>query len=269
MIFKLPFELLLGMRYTRAKRRNGFISFISLSSMLGIALGVMALITIMSIMNGFQSELRDRILGMTAHMTLSEQQDRLGQWQGLYKMTKTIPEVVGAAPNILEQGMLNHGDRVKGVVVRGVLPAYEQEVTDVNSKMVEGHLSDLKAGRYDIILGSELAQSLGVSIGDKVTLVAPQGSISPIELNALRWWVFLPQACMNMIVDWRLLTLKMHKRCLNITVKSPLCSLSLKICSIYEMFARPLLKKHIKPFICVIGHNNTLTFLKPLKWKNA
>jgi len=182
MIFKLPFELLLGMRYTRAKRRNGFISFISLSSMLGIALGVMALITIMSIMNGFQSELRDRILGMTAHMTLSEQQDRLGQWQGLYKMTKTIPEVVGAAPNILEQGMLNHGDRVKGVVVRGVLPAYEQEVTDVNSKMVEGHLSDLKAGRYDIILGSELAQSLGVSIGDKVTLVAPQGSISPMGL---------------------------------------------------------------------------------------
>lgn len=181
-MFKLPFEFLLGIRYTRAKRRNGFISFISLSSMLGIALGVMALITVMSIMNGFQSQLRDRILGMTAHMTLSEQQDRLSQWPELYKMVKTIPDVVGAAPNILEQGMLGHGERVKGVIVRGVLPAYEQQVTDINSKMDEGKLSDLKAGHFGIILGSELAISLGVSVGDKVTMVSPQGSISPMGL---------------------------------------------------------------------------------------
>lgn len=181
-MFKLPFEILLGFRYTRAKRRNGFISFISLSSMLGIGLGVAALITIMSIMNGFQSELRDRILGMTAHMTLSESNDRLGQWQPLYDLVKTIPEVVGAAPNITEQGMLTNDERVKGVMVRGILPEVELEVTDVDSKMIVGKLSDLKAKEYSVILGAELALSLGVSIGDKVTLLAPQGSVSPMGI---------------------------------------------------------------------------------------
>lgn len=181
-MFKLPFEILLGFRYTRAKRRNGFISFISLSSMLGIGLGVAALITIMSIMNGFQSELRDRILGMTAHMTLSESNDRLGQWQPLYDLVKTIPEVVGAAPNITEQGMLTNDERVKGVMVRGILPEVELEVTDVDSKMIVGKLSDLKAKEYSVILGAELALSLGVSIGDKVTLLASQGSVSPMGI---------------------------------------------------------------------------------------
>lgn len=181
-MFKIPFELLLGYRYTRAKRRSGFISFISLSSMLGIALGVTALITIMSIMNGFQTELRDRILGMTAHMTLSESSDRLKDWQSLYKMTKTIPKVVGAAPNVMEQGMLTSGDRVKGVLVRGVLPKYEAEVADIESKMIAGKMSDLAPSKYNIILGAELALNLGVSVGDKVTLVAPQGSVSPMGI---------------------------------------------------------------------------------------
>ncbi len=179
-MFKLPFELLLGYRYTRAKRRNGFISFISLSSMIGIALGVFSLITVLSVMNGFQEELRDRILGMTAHMTLSEQQDRLGDWQALYKQVRGLKHVTGAAPNVMGQGMLTHGDKVKGVLVRGVLPKYEPEVADIESKMIVGHLAELKPRAYGIIIGKELAQSLGVSVGDKVTMVAPQGSVSPM-----------------------------------------------------------------------------------------
>ena len=179
-MFKLPFELLLGYRYTRAKRRNGFISFISLSSIIGIGLGVTALITVMSIMNGFQQELRDRILDMTAHVTLSEQGERLNHWQDLYSVAKQLPHVEGAAPNAMGQGMLTHGDRVKGVLVRGVLPKYEGQVADVESKMVYGHLSDLKSKDYNVILGTELANGLGVSVGDKITLVAPQASISPM-----------------------------------------------------------------------------------------
>lgn len=179
-MFKVPFELLLGYRYTRAKRRNGFISFISLSSMVGIALGVFALITVLSIMNGFQQELRDRILGMTAHMTLSEQQNRLESWQSLYDDVTKLKHVTGAAPNVIGQGMLTYGDNVKGVLVRGVLPKYEPEVADIESKMLEGHLVDLKPREYGIIIGAELAHSLGVSMGSKVTMVAPQGSVSPM-----------------------------------------------------------------------------------------
>lgn len=181
-MFKLPYELLLGVRYTRAKRRNGFISFISLSSMIGIALGVTALITVLSIMNGFQQELRDRILDMTAHMTLSQQGERLTHWQDLYHVVKQLPNVSGAAPNAMGQGMLTSGDRVKGVVVRGVLPRYEREVADIDSKMVYGQLADLVSRDYNIIIGTELANGLGVSIGDKITLVAPQASISPMGM---------------------------------------------------------------------------------------
>ena len=181
-MFKLPYELLLGLRYTRAKRRNGFISFISLSSMIGIALGVTALITVLSIMNGFQQELRDRILGMTAHMTLTESNERLQDWQTLYTEVKLNKDVLGAAPNIMEQGMLTLGEKVKGVAIRGILPEYENQVADIDSKMITGHLADLKPKSYSIILGSELAMSLGVSVGDKITLIAPQGSFSPVGI---------------------------------------------------------------------------------------
>ncbi len=181
-MFKLPYELLLGLRYTKAKRRNGFISFISFSSMIGIALGVTALITVLSIMNGFQHELRDRILGMTAHLTLTEHNERLHNWEQLYAAVQQNSEVLGAAPNIMEQGMLTRGDKVKGVAVRGVHPDYEGQVADIESKMLAGSLSDLKPKSYSVILGSELAGSLGVSVGDKVTLIAPQGSFSPVGI---------------------------------------------------------------------------------------
>ncbi|MEA1989249.1 MAG: lipoprotein-releasing ABC transporter permease subunit [Pseudomonadota bacterium] len=181
-MIKLPYELLLGLRYTRAKRRNGFISFISLSSMIGIALGVTALITVLSIMNGFQEELRDRILGMTAHMTINERNDQLEDWQSLYNQLINQPHVEGAAPNIMEQGMLTIGNKVKGVAIRGVLPEFEGQVADIGNQMVFGSLNDLIPKKYKIILGSELAVSLGVSLGDKVTLIAPQGSVSPVGI---------------------------------------------------------------------------------------
>ncbi len=181
-MFKQPFELLLGYRYTRAKRRNSFISFISLSSMIGISLGVFALITVLSVMNGFQQELRDRILGMTSHMTLSEEMDRLDNWQSLYKQVVEIDKITGAAPNVIGQGMLSFGEKVKGVLVRGVLPTYEPEVSDIDSKMVRGKLQDLKEKEYGIILGLELANSLGASVGDKIALIAPQGSVSPMGI---------------------------------------------------------------------------------------
>lgn len=179
-MFKIPYELLLGFRYTRAKRRNGFISFISLSSMLGIALGVTALITVLSIMNGFQEELRDRILGMTAHMTINERTDRLEDWQTLYNQVINQPHVEGAAPNIMEQGMLTMGNKVNGVAIRGILPEFEGQVADIGTKMTFGSLDGLQPKKYNIILGHELALSLGASVGDKVTLIAPQGSVSPV-----------------------------------------------------------------------------------------
>ena len=179
-MFKQPFELLLGYRYTRAKRRNGFISFISLSSIIGIALGVFALITVLSVMNGFQQELRDRILGMTSHMTLSEQMETLEDWQPLYQQVKTIKHVTGAAPNVMGQGMLSYGEKVKGVAIRGVLPEYEPEVADIGSKMVAGSLDDLKKKEYNVIIGVELANALGVSIGDKIMMISPQVSTSII-----------------------------------------------------------------------------------------
>jgi lipoprotein-releasing system permease protein len=181
-MFKLPFELFLGLRYTRAKRRNGFISFISLSSMLGIALGVTALITVMSIMNGFQDELRSRILGMTSHMTVMEPDQKLSNWEKLYKEVTKLPHVVGAAPNVMAQGMMTHGGEVQGVVVRGIVPQLEPQVSDIDSKMIAGRLLDLEVRPYGMIIRSELAAKLGVSVGDKMTLIAPQGSITPMGI---------------------------------------------------------------------------------------
>ncbi|WP_019896285.1 lipoprotein-releasing ABC transporter permease subunit [Hydrogenovibrio halophilus] len=181
-MFQLPYELLLGLRYTRAKRRNGFISFISFSSMIGIALGVTALIVVLSIMNGFQKELRDRILDMTPHMTLAEQGERLSDWPSLYAQVQTLPHVTGAAPNVSGQGMLSLNGRVKGVMVKGILPEFEPEVASLSEKMVTGDMDTLADRDYNMIIGMELANALGVSIGDKITLVAPQGSVSPLGM---------------------------------------------------------------------------------------
>lgn len=177
-----PLELFIGLRYTRAKRRNHFISFISLISMLGIALGIMALIVVLSVMNGFEKELRQRILGVVAHVTVLGNGDGLRDWPEVISAVAGNKDVLGAAPYIHAEGMLTQGSAVSGTVIRGILPAEESKVSQLGTKMVKGSLDNLRAGEYGIVIGSELAFALGVDIGDKVTLTAPQASVTPVGI---------------------------------------------------------------------------------------
>lgn len=174
-----PIEIAIGLRYTRAKRRNHFISFISLISMLGIALGVTALITVLSVMNGFEKELRERILGMASHATVTGYGGTLTHWEPLLAAVKRHPGVIGVAPYVEGQAMLVRGANVYGAIIRGVLPEKEPAVADIDQYMVAGHLADLRPGEYGILLGETLARALGVAPGDKVTLVAPQANVTP------------------------------------------------------------------------------------------
>jgi lipoprotein-releasing system permease protein len=174
-----PYELFTGLRYTRAKRRNRFVSFISLASMLGIAIGVMALITVLSVMNGFERELRTRILGMASHATISAFEGGLADWQGVAARTGTHKEIEAIAPYIEGEGMLRVGGGLSGTLLRGIEPAYEARVSQIAQNIKAGSLEDLRAGEYNIVLGRELAQALGVSLGDKVDLMIPQASVTP------------------------------------------------------------------------------------------
>ncbi len=178
----LPYEWHIGWRYTRAGRagrRNGFISFISGVSMLGIALGVAALITVLSVMNGFQNELRTRILGVAAHVEISGPGDMLSDWQAVAKVAAADPRVAGTAPYVNAQGMLTYDGAVRGAIIRGILPEREEQVAAFASHMKSGSLTALKPGEYGIVLGAELARALAVIVGDKVTLIAPQGQVTP------------------------------------------------------------------------------------------
>ncbi|MCS6785487.1 MAG: lipoprotein-releasing ABC transporter permease subunit [Thiobacillaceae bacterium] len=177
-----PYELWIGLRYTRAKRRNHFISFISLISMAGIALGVTALIVVLSVMNGFQEELRTRILGVASHLEITGAGEVLADWPALDAQVRRHPEVRGTAPYVRGQGLLAHGADTRGAMIRGVLPERESEVSDLAREMKAGRLSDLAPGEYRIILGLELARALGVVPGDKVALVIPQGTFTPAGL---------------------------------------------------------------------------------------
>ena len=172
------FETMIGLRYVRARRRNHFISFISMSSMIGVALGVMALITVISVMNGFEKELKDRILGMASHAVI-EELNGLKDWQLVINNIKDHPEIVGAAPYFHAEGMLTKDKIVNGVIIRGILPHEETNVAIVAEKMIEGDLNDLKSTEFNIILGVELVRKLNLEIGDKVTLVAPQANFTP------------------------------------------------------------------------------------------
>ncbi len=175
-----PLPLFIGLRYTRARRRNHFISFHSLVSFLGIALGVVALITVISVMNGFEKELRQRILGVISHATVSGGPAGLPDWQDLVRRLEREAGVLGAAPFIRGEGMLSNGARVAGTVLRGVLPAAERRISDLEDKMLVGRLEDLRPGLFGIVLGSELALMLGVDVGDKITLIVPQASVTPV-----------------------------------------------------------------------------------------
>ena len=174
-----PYELCVGLRYTRAKRRNHFISFISLTSMIGIALGATALITVISVMNGFERELRERILGVASHATISGIDGSLEGWESLADAAEAHPEVVGAAPFVELQGMLTHSGQVRGVLIRGVSPAREPRVSEVGGYLVEGDFESLAPGRFHVLLGRDLALRLDATLGGRVTLVAPQARITP------------------------------------------------------------------------------------------
>ena len=174
-----PYELFIGLRYLRAKRRNHFISFISLISMAGIAVGVMALITVLSVMNGFEKELRDRVLGMASHATVQGWDEPLQDWRGVQRAALEHPSVVGAAPYVSGEGMLTHGAQLSGTLIRGVLPGEEPSVAEIGDKMLRGSLDDLVEGDWRIIVGASLAQALAVDVGDKVVLMVPQATVTP------------------------------------------------------------------------------------------
>ena len=174
-----PLPLALGLRYTRAKRRNHFISFISSVSMLGIALGVTVLITVISVMNGFEQELRSRILGMVAHATVAGAGESLQDWPRAVELARSDPRVLGAAPYVEGEAMLQ-GAGVQGAMLRGVLPEREGEVSQVGESMRRGSLDALRAGEFNIVLGSELALWLGVDVGDRVTAYVPEFRSTPI-----------------------------------------------------------------------------------------
>jgi lipoprotein-releasing system permease protein len=181
-IKNLSFEWLVGIRYTRAGRRSGrnsFISFISLISMAGIALGVAALIIVLSVMNGFQKEVRDRMLSVLSHIEIFEPQGALPNWQETAREAFSNKEVRGAAPYVDAQAMMTRDDTLRGVAVRGVLPAEEPKVSDVASQVRQGRLDNLRPGEFNIVLGNELARGMGAQLGDKVTMIAPQGQVTP------------------------------------------------------------------------------------------
>jgi lipoprotein-releasing system permease protein len=178
----VPYEWQVGWRYTRsgrAGRRNGFISFISGVSMLGIALGVAALIIVLSVMNGFQKEVRDRMLSVIAHVELLDAgQQALEDWSATAALARRVPQVQGAAPFVAAQALVSRGDAVRGAVVRGIEPRFEAEVTTLAAQRRD-LFAQLQPGAWRVVLGSELARQLGVVAGDAVTLYAPGGTVTP------------------------------------------------------------------------------------------
>ena len=174
-----PLELAIGLRHLRAKQRVRFISFISLISVLGIALGVTALITVLSVMNGFEQELRSRILGMTSHATIAGFRGPLRDWRETADAALAHPSVVAAAPYVEGQAMLTGGGAVRGILVRGIDPQAERLVSDVSEYMVEGDLDELEAGGFRILVGSSLASRLGLELGNRVTAIAPEATTTP------------------------------------------------------------------------------------------
>lgn len=171
-----PLEVFVGLRYLRARRRNHFVSFISMASLLGIALGVAALIVVLSVMNGFEGELRHRLLSMTSHASVSTDEGRLENWQQLLGQAREAPSVVAAAPYVALEAMLSRGNDLAPARVRGIDPALEPGVSQIGEHMLLGTLSALEPGKRRVILGRALAITLGVNAGDGVTLMVPQGN---------------------------------------------------------------------------------------------
>lgn len=177
-----PWELYLGLRYTKARRSNNFINFISVVSMLGITLGIIALVVVLSVMNGFHKEVRERILSMTAHATLSAVTGGLSNWQQAMRAAVTNPHVLGSAPFVEVQAMLVNGANVSGAMLRGIDAAFESQVSEVAAHTLQGQLTNLKPGGFGILLGRELALALDVELYDKITVVTPELQVTPAGL---------------------------------------------------------------------------------------
>lgn len=175
-----PLELFIGTRYIRAKRRNHFISFISVVSMLGLVIGITALITVISVMNGFDGELRSRVLGMVSQATISGVADSMPNWRKALAIAERNPHVKGAAPYVERASFLDGNDAQQGAIVRGILPEDEAKVDEIGAKMIAGKLSALTDGSWGIVLGRDLALKLGVDVGDKLIVYAPVISATPI-----------------------------------------------------------------------------------------
>ncbi|HHL19849.1 MAG TPA: lipoprotein-releasing ABC transporter permease subunit [Thiothrix sp.] len=163
-----PLDVFIGLRYTRSRRQGAYVSFIALASMIGIALSVLVLITVLSIMNGFEQAFRERVLGMASHVTVSAENNEIFAWQEMRETLLSFPHVTGIAPFIDKQVMLNMNGEVRGASLQGILPEYQQTVGTIEQHMT-GHFEDLKAGEYGIILGQTLAEELGLKVGDDVT----------------------------------------------------------------------------------------------------
>lgn len=170
---------MIGLRYTRSRQRSRFISFISLVSVIGIALGITVLITVLSVMNGFQREVRTRILGVASHVQITGPDNTLADWHTIAAAAEKNAQVVAAAPYVSAQGLLSSGDSVRGAFIRGVIPQAEETVADLGRHMTAGSLDALKPGGFGIVLGVELARALSLMVGDKVVLIAPQGQVTP------------------------------------------------------------------------------------------
>ena len=175
----LSYEFFIGTRYTRAKRRNHYVSFVSFVSVLCIALGMTVLITVLSVMNGFQREIRTRILGVASHVQVSGAGGTLADWKRVAAAAARHEQVVATAPFVSAQGLLTNGSAVRGAFVRGILPEQEARVADIGNHMRSGRLESLRPGEFGIVLGAELARALGVVTGEKVVMIAPQGQVTP------------------------------------------------------------------------------------------
>ncbi|ALI05639.1 MULTISPECIES: lipoprotein-releasing ABC transporter permease subunit [Pseudomonas] len=173
-----PLFVFIGTRYTRAKRRNHFVSFISLTSIIGLALGVVVMIVVLSVMNGFDHEMRTRVLGMVPHATL-ETGEAIGDWPSLAAKVKQNPQVLAVAPFIQMQGLLTNDGKVSKVLLNGIDPGLERQVSIIDNFMQQGKLDDLAPGSFGIVIGDKAAAKLGVAIGDKLTFVAPEVTVTP------------------------------------------------------------------------------------------
>ena len=175
----LPYEGLLGTRYLRSANRRGFLSFISLTCIAGLMLGVAVLIVVLSVMNGFESELRSRILSVTSHATLMGLEGPLGDWQAARSAALATPGVVAAVPYIEAQAMFAQGQHLAGAQLRGIDPELERSAVGLGAQLLQGSLSDLQPGQYHIVLGEALASELGARVGDSIVLLVPQGTATP------------------------------------------------------------------------------------------